>query len=210
MINTNTVGLKKKSHTQKIVFAHLQILNVKCQTEQVLGTPKATLCRALSWEAIYPLYFMLLLPNMELYKINVEKIWDNQLPDMFSRFQSLTQLIQKLKYIFSASAIRSFQQLQHLEICNYSTTHQNKMGHFQLSLLSWHFEFVNQQSPFEFVKTFGKNHRRLVSFIHYNQQSPSLVYILWSQLQFAPVYWAHYCAVCFAVFAINSFELSIF
>ncbi|GAY47909.1 hypothetical protein CUMW_107940 [Citrus unshiu] len=29
-------------------------------------------------------------------QINVEKIRDNQLPDMFSRFQSLTRLIQKL------------------------------------------------------------------------------------------------------------------
>ena len=64
-----------------------------------------------------------MLPNLEaleLYQLNVEKIWHNQLPAMFPGFQSLTRLIvcrcHNLKHIFSASMIRIFEQLQHLEI----------------------------------------------------------------------------------------------
>lgn len=64
-----------------------------------------------------------MLPNLkalELYKINLEKIWHNHLPAMFPRFQSLIRLIlcccHKLKYIFSASMVKSFEQLQHMEI----------------------------------------------------------------------------------------------
>lgn len=57
---------------------------------------------------------------MELHEINVEKIWRSQVPAKFPRFQSLTRLVvsncHKLKYLFSASMIRSFEQLQHLEI----------------------------------------------------------------------------------------------
>ena len=45
----------------------------------------------------------------------------------------------------------------------YQNTSKNKMGHFQLSFLSWLLEFVEW--------TFGKNHYRLISFVHYNQQS---------------------------------------
>ncbi|KAJ4721541.1 Disease resistance protein [Melia azedarach] len=66
-----------------------------------------------------------LLPNLEdleLYQINVEKIWHNQLPTLSSsNFRNLTQLIvrkcDKLRYIFSSSMVRSFEQLQHLWIC---------------------------------------------------------------------------------------------
>lgn len=54
-------------------------------------------------------------------KVNIEKIWHNQLPvAMFLCFQNLTRLIlskcPKLKYIFSASMLGSFEHLQHLEI----------------------------------------------------------------------------------------------
>ncbi|KAJ4721534.1 Disease resistance protein [Melia azedarach] len=67
-----------------------------------------------------------LLPNLEsleLYKINVENIWHSQLPTLsVSCLRSLTRLIvrkcHKLRYIFSPSMVRSFEQLQHLEICN--------------------------------------------------------------------------------------------
>lgn len=67
-----------------------------------------------------------MLPNLEaleLRDINIDKIWHyNELPAMFPGSQSLTRLIlwdcNKLKYIFSASMIRSFEQIQHLEISN--------------------------------------------------------------------------------------------
>ncbi|KAH9754906.1 Disease resistance protein [Citrus sinensis] len=66
------------------------------------------------------------LPNLEaleLRDINIDRIWHyNELPAMFPGSQSLTRLIlwdcNKLKYIFSASMIRSFEQLQSLEIVN--------------------------------------------------------------------------------------------
>ncbi|KAJ4721537.1 Disease resistance protein [Melia azedarach] len=67
-----------------------------------------------------------LLPNLEaleLYKINVAKIWNNQpSTSSFSSFRSLTRLIvwncHKLRYIFSSSMVKSIEQLQHLEICS--------------------------------------------------------------------------------------------
>ena len=67
-----------------------------------------------------------MLPNLEaleLRDINIDKIWHyNELPAMFPGSQSLTRLIlwdcNKLKYIFSATMIRSFEQLQRLEISN--------------------------------------------------------------------------------------------
>ncbi|XP_052299399.1 disease resistance protein RPS2-like [Citrus sinensis] len=60
---------------------------------------------------------------LEMNKVNIEKIWHNQLPvAMFLCFQNLTRLIlskcPKLKYIFSASMLGSFEHLQHLEICH--------------------------------------------------------------------------------------------
>ncbi|KAH9686764.1 putative disease resistance protein [Citrus sinensis] len=66
------------------------------------------------------------LPNLEaleISEINVDKIWHyNHLPIMLPHFQSLTRLIvwhcHKLKYIFLASMIRSFEQLQQLDIVN--------------------------------------------------------------------------------------------
>ncbi|ESR45744.1 hypothetical protein CICLE_v10000123mg [Citrus x clementina] len=64
------------------------------------------------------------LPNLEVLEIseiNVDQIWHyNHLPVTFPRFQNLTRLIvwhcHKLKYIFSASMIRSLKQLQRLEV----------------------------------------------------------------------------------------------
>ncbi|KAK9214762.1 hypothetical protein WN944_006761 [Citrus x changshan-huyou] len=66
------------------------------------------------------------LPNLEaleLCAINVDKIWHyNHLPFMLSCFQSLTRLIvrscHKLKYIFSASMIQSFELLRELSIAD--------------------------------------------------------------------------------------------
>lgn len=50
----------------------------------------------------------------------MEKIWHNQPAAMFPQFQSLTRLVllrcHKLKHIFSASMVQSFEQLQCLEI----------------------------------------------------------------------------------------------
>ncbi|KAH9754888.1 Disease resistance protein [Citrus sinensis] len=62
------------------------------------------------------------LEDLKLVGINVEKIWQNQLPAMFLCFQSLTKLIvgkcHKLKCIFSTSMLRSFEQLRQLNIYN--------------------------------------------------------------------------------------------
>ncbi|KDO39829.1 hypothetical protein CISIN_1g040040mg, partial [Citrus sinensis] len=62
-------------------------------------------------------------PNLETLKlsaINSETIWHNQLPAMSSCIQNLTRLIvhgcNNLKFLFSTSLVRSFVQLQHLEI----------------------------------------------------------------------------------------------
>ncbi|KAJ4706763.1 Disease resistance protein [Melia azedarach] len=67
-----------------------------------------------------------LMPNLEaleLYEINVENLWHDQLPAMsYSCFRSLTRLIvqncNKLRYIFSTAMVKSIELLQHLEICN--------------------------------------------------------------------------------------------
>ncbi|XP_031274894.1 uncharacterized protein LOC116133326 [Pistacia vera] len=60
------------------------------------------------------------LETLELEAINAEMIWDNQLPTMSSCYQSLTCLIiskmEKLNYVFPSSMVKSFEQLQHLEI----------------------------------------------------------------------------------------------
>ncbi|XP_031267785.1 probable disease resistance protein At4g27220 [Pistacia vera] len=62
-------------------------------------------------------------PSLEALKlkaINSEKIWDYQLPTISCGYQNLKSLIvhgcQKLKYVFPYSIIKSFEQLQHLEI----------------------------------------------------------------------------------------------
>ncbi|XP_044477732.1 putative disease resistance protein At4g19050 isoform X2 [Mangifera indica] len=55
-----------------------------------------------------------------LEAINSEKIWDNKLPTTSYCYQNLKKLIvygcQKLKFVFPSSIIKSFEQLQHLEI----------------------------------------------------------------------------------------------
>ncbi|KAK2640737.1 hypothetical protein Ddye_022500 [Dipteronia dyeriana] len=60
------------------------------------------------------------LENLEIYNINVEKIWHNQFPTM-SCVQNLTRLIVNvcgnLKELFSSSMVNSFVQLQYLQIC---------------------------------------------------------------------------------------------
>ncbi|XP_031267745.1 uncharacterized protein LOC116126182 [Pistacia vera] len=60
------------------------------------------------------------LEALSLGAINSEKIWDNQLPTISCGYQNLKRLIvrgcQKLKYVFPSPIIKSFEQLQHLEI----------------------------------------------------------------------------------------------
>ncbi|KAL5825165.1 hypothetical protein ACOSQ3_021228 [Xanthoceras sorbifolium] len=60
------------------------------------------------------------LETLEISKINVEKIWHNQLPTMSSCVQNLTRLIVQgcanLEYLFSCSMVNSLLQLQYLEI----------------------------------------------------------------------------------------------
>ncbi|TXG69452.1 hypothetical protein EZV62_004387 [Acer yangbiense] len=62
------------------------------------------------------------LKTLELRKMNVDKMWHNQLSSMSSCFQNLTNLVISdccnLKYIFASSTLRSFVQLQCLEVCN--------------------------------------------------------------------------------------------
>lgn len=69
------------------------------------------------------MYMQVAFPNLETLKlsaINSETIWHNQLPAMSSCIQNLTRLIvhgcNNLKFLFSTSLVRSFVQLQHLEI----------------------------------------------------------------------------------------------
>ncbi|XP_044477735.1 uncharacterized protein LOC123205012 [Mangifera indica] len=60
------------------------------------------------------------LEELKLRATNFEKIWDNKLPTTSCRYQNLKKLIvdgcQKLKFVFPSSIIKSFEQLQHLEI----------------------------------------------------------------------------------------------
>ncbi|TXG69451.1 hypothetical protein EZV62_004386 [Acer yangbiense] len=62
------------------------------------------------------------LKTLELRKMNVDKMWHNQLSSMSSCFQNLTDLIISdccnLKYLFASSTLTSFVQLQRLEIRN--------------------------------------------------------------------------------------------
>ncbi|GLT33013.1 hypothetical protein SLA2020_076360, partial [Shorea laevis] len=62
--------------------------------------------------------------NLELLKFssfNIQGIWHNSLPELFSFFQNLTKLIVhgcgNLKYLFTYSMVESFMQLNQLEIC---------------------------------------------------------------------------------------------
>ncbi|GLT33012.1 hypothetical protein SLA2020_076350 [Shorea laevis] len=62
--------------------------------------------------------------NLELLKFsssNIQEIWHNSLPELFSFVQNLTKLIvhgcDNLKYLFTSSMVVSFVQLNQLEIC---------------------------------------------------------------------------------------------
>ncbi|XP_031270790.1 uncharacterized protein LOC116129184 [Pistacia vera] len=67
--------------------------------------------------------YKVVFPNLEhvnLQAINSQMIWDSQLPPMSDCYHNLTRLIisdiGKLKYLFPSSMVKSFKQLQHIEI----------------------------------------------------------------------------------------------
>ncbi|GAY67552.1 hypothetical protein CUMW_257430, partial [Citrus unshiu] len=125
-----------KNAIEKIEFAQLKSLSLGMLPKvtnffREVKTPPASPNRRESEEdeldtSIQLLNEKVVLPNLEaleLRDINIDKIWHyNELPAMFPGSQSLTRLIlwdcNKLKYIFSATMIRSFEQLQRLEISN--------------------------------------------------------------------------------------------
>ncbi|XP_024039419.1 disease resistance protein At4g27190 [Citrus clementina] len=139
------IGEEVDNAIEKIEFAQLRSLSLGnlpevtsfCRRE--VETPSASPNRQVSQEESTTMYCSseitldistllfnekVALPNLEaleISEINVDKIWHyNHLPVTFPRFQNLTRLIvwrcHKLKYIFSASMIRSLKQLQHLEV----------------------------------------------------------------------------------------------
>ncbi|XP_044477834.1 probable disease resistance protein At4g27220 [Mangifera indica] len=66
-------------------------------------------------------------PNLEvleLRSVNSEILWDSQYVAISSCYQHLTNLIlngcEKLKYVFLPSMVKSFERLEHIEICNCS------------------------------------------------------------------------------------------
>ncbi|XP_044477799.1 disease resistance protein RPS2-like isoform X5 [Mangifera indica] len=72
---------------------------------------------------IFTSKYKVVFPSLEALKLeafNYEKIWDNKLPPTSYCYQNLKRLIvdrcQKLKFVFPSSIIKSFEQLQHLEI----------------------------------------------------------------------------------------------
>ncbi|KDO38259.1 hypothetical protein CISIN_1g021510mg [Citrus sinensis] len=141
-----SIGEEVDNAIEKIEFAQLRSLSLGnlpevtsfcCEVE----TPSASPNRQVSQEESTAMYCSseitldistllfnekVALPNLEVLEIseiNVDQIWHyNHLPVTFPRFQNLTRLIvwhcHKLKYIFSASMIRSLKQLQRLEICS--------------------------------------------------------------------------------------------
>ncbi|KAH9733874.1 Disease resistance protein [Citrus sinensis] len=99
-------GVKKNRQAQETCSNEISILEDKLDISSALFNEKVALSN---------------LEVLEMNKVNIEKIWPNQLPvAMFLCFQNLTRLIlrkcPKLKYIFSASMLGSFEHLQHLEI----------------------------------------------------------------------------------------------
>lgn len=60
------------------------------------------------------------LKALDLHGTHFEMIWDHLIQNKSSCYQNLTRLIMakcaKLKYVFPSSVIKSFAQLQHLEI----------------------------------------------------------------------------------------------
>ncbi|XP_044477832.1 probable disease resistance protein At4g27220 isoform X2 [Mangifera indica] len=71
--------------------------------------------------------YKVVVPNLEVLKlrlVNCEILWDSQLVAISSCYRNLTRLIvnscEKLKYVFPSSMVKSFEQLEHIEICNCS------------------------------------------------------------------------------------------
>ncbi|XP_044499722.1 uncharacterized protein LOC123221096 isoform X1 [Mangifera indica] len=76
---------------------------------------------------IFSSEYKVIVPNLEILKlapVNAEILWDSQLAATSSCYQNLTRLIvdgcEKLKYVFPSSMVKSFEQLEHIEICNCS------------------------------------------------------------------------------------------
>ncbi|XP_044477779.1 uncharacterized protein LOC123205052 isoform X2 [Mangifera indica] len=76
---------------------------------------------------IFPSEYKVVVPNLEVLKlrsVNFEILWDSQLVATSSCYQNLTSLIlngcEKLQYVFLSSMVKSFERLEHIEICNCS------------------------------------------------------------------------------------------
>ncbi|XP_044477854.1 uncharacterized protein LOC123205104 isoform X2 [Mangifera indica] len=76
---------------------------------------------------IFTSEYKVVVPNsevLELRSVNCEILWDSQLVATSSCYQNLTSLIlngcKKLKCVFLPYMVKSFEQLEHIEICNCS------------------------------------------------------------------------------------------
>ncbi|XP_044465712.1 disease resistance protein At4g27190-like [Mangifera indica] len=119
-----------KEVVNKIEFGHIHSLTLKSLPKLRSSCLKVTLFDEVVLEEVVdsntPLFservLFPMLQVLELAEINIKKIWHNQLPSKSSSIQNLTHLILqgcgKLNYIFSSSILRSFVNLEHLEICH--------------------------------------------------------------------------------------------
>ncbi|XP_044477802.1 probable disease resistance protein At4g27220 isoform X3 [Mangifera indica] len=96
--------------TQKELTINLESSDIDSQDEEI-----DTVIPFFKKKVVFPC-----LEELKLGAINFEKIWNNKLPTTSSCYQNLKKLIvdgcQKLKFVFPSSIIKSFEQLQHLEI----------------------------------------------------------------------------------------------
>ncbi|XP_044477783.1 uncharacterized protein LOC123205052 isoform X5 [Mangifera indica] len=106
--NANTVSTSQK--TQKELTINLESNDIISEDEEI-----DTVIPFFNQKVVFPC-----LEELNLRASNSEKIWDNKLPTTSCCYQNLKKLIvdgcQKLKFVFPSSIIKSFEQLQHLEI----------------------------------------------------------------------------------------------
>ncbi|XP_044477789.1 uncharacterized protein LOC123205055 [Mangifera indica] len=106
--NANKVSTLQK--TPKKLTINLESNDINSEDEEI-----DTVIPFFNQKVVFPY-----LEELELGATNFEKIWDNKLPTTSRCYQDLKKLIvdgcQKLKFVFPSSIIKSFEQLQHLEI----------------------------------------------------------------------------------------------
>ncbi|XP_044477774.1 probable disease resistance protein At4g27220 [Mangifera indica] len=96
--------------TQKELTINLESSDIDSEDEEI-----DTVIPFFNKKVVFPC-----LEELKLGAINSEKIWDNKLSTISCCYQNLKKLVvdgcQKLKFVFPSSIIKSFEQLQHLEI----------------------------------------------------------------------------------------------